>query len=99
MFILESFDVVESEYKLEEFFHLKYENVSTFTNYIGYGIVFENVGNGSEIPKDFKYKIRSTIPKWDTKDLFPQFLPAGPTDQGGKLAFLSQILYVILFGI
>ncbi|XP_054277535.1 retinal-specific phospholipid-transporting ATPase ABCA4-like isoform X1 [Macrosteles quadrilineatus] len=84
---LESFDVVESEYKLEEFFHLKYENVSTFTNYIGYGIVFENVGNGSEIPKDFKYKIRSTIPKWDTKDLFPQFLPAGPTDQGDSYLY------------
>jgi len=84
---LESFDALESEYKLEELFHLKYENVSTFTNYIGYGIVFENVGNSSDVPKDFKYKIRSTIPKWDTKEMFPQFLPAGPTDQGDNYLF------------
>ncbi|XP_046662414.1 phospholipid-transporting ATPase ABCA1-like isoform X2 [Homalodisca vitripennis] len=78
---LDSFDAFDSELKLEQFFHVKYENRSINTNHIGYGIVFEDIKDDATIPNDFKYKIRSTIPKWDTKLIFPQFLPAGPTDE------------------
>lgn len=82
---IESLNAFATELEMEEFFHQYYENkTNVLTDSVGCGIVFENIGNDSSVPKDFRYKIRSTRKGWNTKDLFPQFLPAGPTDHSGK---------------
>lgn len=83
---IESLNAFATELEMEEFFHQHYGNESErLTDSIGCGIVFEIIGNDSSVPKDFRYKIRSTKKGWNTKNLFPQFLPAGPTDDSGKL--------------
>lgn len=59
---------------------------------IGYGIVIEN--SASDIPKNFKYKIRSTFPFWNNAMKFPQFIPPGPTDEAGKsLIYLNRLVH------
>lgn len=89
----ESFEAFDSEVKLADYFHKQFENTTTYHGFgVGCGIVFETGElEDGDVPKNFKYKIRSTVPMWNTKNLFPQFLPAGPTDEGGK-----RFMFIIL---
>lgn len=85
MFFSASFDSLETEAELEQLFRTLFQNKSAGSNYIGYGIVFENVDkNSSDIPKNFKYKIRSTSLGWNTNKFFPDILVSGPMNGGGK---------------
>lgn len=85
---LASFDALESEEELDKLFHELYTNKSAGSNYIGYGIVFENVmKNGSDVPKNFKYKIRSTSLGWETNKLFPDILSSGPMYGGDNYLY------------
>lgn len=86
--ILASFDSLETEAELEQLFRTLFQNKSAGSNYIGYGIVFENVDkNSSDIPKNFKYKIRSTSLGWNTNKFFPDILVSGPMNGGDNYIY------------
>lgn len=83
---------METEADLEQLFRTLYKDKSAGSNYIGYGIVFENIDMYSnDIPKNFKYKIRSTSLGWNTNKFFPDILVSGPMNGGGKCSKTNYI--------
>lgn len=78
-----------------DLFYKQYKSKNTGSKYIGHGIIFENVdGSSNVVPKNFKYKIRSTKLGWYTNRLFPVYLFSGPMNGGGKS--LTSIVYTVL---